>query len=241
MSNEKSSMNKANCVAIVSGGMDSVTMLHHLVKNEGRRPAVISFIYGQKHDKEIALAQWHAELLNCPDYRALDLRGLRPLFATSALVGEAVPIPDIHEVAGDPQPPTYVPNRNMIFLTLAAAYAESHGVAELFYGAQAHDLYGYWDTTPQFLKSLNQVYGLNRKTPVHIKAPFIHHTKTDVLHAGLALGVDYGTTWSCYEGETLACGRCPTCAERLAAFAAVGLPDPIPYREYDSHFSHFQL
>ncbi len=233
MSNEQLTMNKVDCVAIVSGGMDSVTLLHHLVKNEGRRPAVITFIYGQKHDKEISLAQWHAELLNCPDTVALDLRGLRPLFAASALVNANTPIPDITEVQGDSQPATYVPNRNMIFLALAAAYAETHGVTDIFYGAQAHDMYGYWDTTPQFLQSLNQVYGLNRQTPVQIKAPFINYTKTDVLRAGLALAVDYGTTWSCYEGESLACGRCPTCAERLAAFAAVGIPDPLPYQEHE--------
>lgn len=230
MSNEQLAMSKADCVAIVSGGMDSVTLLHHLVKNEGRRPAVITFIYGQKHHKEITLAQWHAEMLNCPDYVALDLRGLRPLFAASALVNGDQAIPDINEVQGDPQPATYVPNRNMIFLALAAAYAETHGVADIFYGAQAHDMYGYWDTTPQFLESLNQVYRQNRKTPVQIKAPFVNYTKTDVLRAGLKLGVDYGATWSCYEGGVAACGHCPTCAERLAAFAAVGLPDPIPYQ-----------
>lgn len=234
MSNEQLAKGKADCVAIVSGGMDSVTLLHHLVKNEGRRPAVITFIYGQKHHKEVTLAQWHAEQLNCPNFEALDLRGLRPLFAKSALVNSDTAIPDIAEVEGDPQPPTYVPNRNMIFLAMAAAYAETHDVTDIFYGAQAHDMYGYWDTTPQFLESLNQVYDLNRKTPVNIQAPLVNHTKTDVLKAGLALGVDFGTTWSCYEGESLACGRCPTCAERLAAFTAVGIPDPIPYQQNEN-------
>ncbi len=224
-------MQQADCVAIVSGGMDSVTLLHHLVKKEGRHPAVIAFIYGQKHQKEVALAQWHAEQLQCPDFLALDIRHLSPLFAASALVNSSTPIPDINDVEGDPQPITYVPNRNMIFLALAAAYAETHGVSDLFYGAQAHDLYGYWDTTPDFLAALNQVYALNRKQPVHIKAPFVHYTKTDVLRAGLELGVDYSQTWSCYEGGEAACGHCPTCAERLAAFTAVGIPDPIPYQQ----------
>lgn len=201
-------MSTVDCVAIVSGGMDSVTMLHHIVKNEGKHPAVIAFKYGQKHHQEVALAQWHTEQLACPAFMALDLRALSPLFAASALVNEDTSIPDMTQVEGDPQPPTYVPNRNMIFLGLAAAYAETNGVTDVFYGAQAHDMYGYWDTTPQFLESLNQVYGLNRKTPVSIQAPFVTYSKTDVLRAGLALGVDYGKTWSCYAGGDKACGRC---------------------------------
>jgi len=138
-------------------------------------------------------------------------------------------VPDVAAVMGDPQPPTYVPNRNMIFLALAAAYAETNDVADIYYGAQSHDMYGYWDTTPEFLAQLNQVYGLNRKTAVQIKAPLVNHSKTDILRLGLELEVDYAQTWSCYEGQETACGRCPTCAERLKAFANVGLVDPLPY------------
>ena len=131
---------------------------------------------------------------------------------------------------GDPQPPTYVPNRNMIFLALAAAYAESLHVNTVVYGAQRHDVYGYWDTTPDFLAQLNQVYALNRKTPVRIEAPFVQYSKADILRIGLELDVDYGQTWSCYAGGDAACGRCPTCAERLKAFEEVGIPDPVPYQ-----------
>jgi 7-cyano-7-deazaguanine synthase len=221
-------------VVIVSGGMDSVTLLHHLVKIEKRRPAAITFIYGQKHDKEIEFARTQAALLDCRQHLVLDLSLLRPLFATSALVSDSLAVPNVLEVLGDPQPITYVPNRNMIFLALAAAYAESHGVTEVFYGAQKHDMYGYWDTTPDFLERLNQVYSLNRKTPITIKAPFVNWSKADILRLGLAMAVDYSQTWSCYEGQALACGRCPTCAERLSAFAAVGLPDPIPYMAQSS-------
>lgn len=218
-----------NCVAIVSGGMDSVTLLHHLVKQEKRQPAVLTFVYGQKHSKEIECAQAQAKLLGCAEHLVLDLSLLRPLFAHSALISTDTAIPDITTVTGDPQPATYVPNRNMIFLALAAAYAETSGVCDIFYGAQSHDLYGYWDTTPEFLAQLNQVYRLNRKTPIQIHAPLVHHSKTDILRLGLELGVDYGQTWSCYEGKELACGRCPTCAERLQAFINLGLTDPLPY------------
>lgn len=216
-------------VAIVSGGMDSVTLLHYLVKTEQRRPAVMSFRYGQKHARELVCAKYHAELLGCEPYLVADLEPLRGVFSGSALVDAGVDVPDMAAVTGDPQPITYVPNRNMIFLALAAAFAESLGADAVFYGAQRHDLYGYWDTTPDFLERLNHVYALNRKTPVHIRAPFVQHSKADLLRIGLDLGVDYGQTWSCYRGETLACGRCPTCAERLQAFAEIGVPDPLEY------------
>jgi 7-cyano-7-deazaguanine synthase len=218
-------------VAIVSGGMDSVTLLHYLVKREARRPAVIAFVYGQKHEREIACAQEQAALLGCREHLVLDLSLLRPLFATSALVAGDLVIPGAAAVEDDPQPSTYVPNRNMIFLALAAAYAESYGVSDVFYGAQRHDLYGYWDTTPEFLERLNQVYQLNRKTPLQIKAPFVAYSKADILRLGLELDVEYGRTWSCYEGQEVACGRCPTCAERLQAFAEAGISDPLPYAD----------
>jgi len=217
-------------VAIVSGGLDSVTLLHYLVKEQQRRPAVITFIYGQKHSKEVDFARKQADLLDCEAHLVLDLGLLRPLFAHSALIDAETAVPDVIDVMGDPQPVTYVPNRNMIFLALAAAYAETHAVSEVFYGAQRHDMYGYWDTTPQFLAQLNQVYGLNRKNPIEIEAPFINYSKTDLVRRGLELEVDYSQTWSCYEGQELACGRCPTCAERLKAFEDLGLADPLPYR-----------
>jgi len=216
-------------VAIVSGGMDSVTLLHHLVKSEKRQPAVITFLYGQKHEREVVCARQNVTTLGLAQHNIVDLAPMRPVFGASALVDEQVEIPDIVEVMGDPQPPTYVPNRNMIFLALAVAFAESLNVSVVYYGAQRHDIYGYWDTTPDFLARLNQVYALNRKTPVRIEAPFVQYSKADILRIGLELDVDYGQTWSCYAGEEAACGRCPTCAERLKAFDEVGITDPLPY------------
>ena len=220
---------KPSSIAIVSGGMDSVTLLHHLVKVEKLVPAVITFVYGQKHDKEVELAKLQAELLGCHEHLVLDLSPLRPLFADSALVAQDVQIPNVEDVLDDPQPLTYVPNRNMIFLALAAAYAETNGVTTVYYGAQSHDMYGYWDTTPEFLERINGLFGLNRKKPIQIKAPLVNYSKTDILRLGLELEVDYGQTWSCYEGRELACGLCPTCAERLKAFENLGMIDPLPY------------
>ena len=218
-----------SAIAIVSGGMDSVTLLHYLVKKLDLRPTVLTYVYGQKHTKEIEAAKYQSDLLGCTDHQIVDLSMLAPAFASSSLVSRDRAIPDIDEVQGDPQPATYVPNRNMIFLSIAAAFAETRGASVIYYGAQAHDLYGYWDTTPDFLEHINHLLSLNRKNSIQIEAPLVHLPKVGVLRMGLELKVDYGNTWSCYEGNALACGRCPTCAERLKAFEEVGLKDPIAY------------
>ena len=127
------------------------------------------------------------------------------------------------------QPPTYVPNRNMIMLSLAAAYAESRNCNKLYYGAQAHDEYGYWDCTSQFVEKINDVLNLNRKEPVQIIAPFTSSSKTDELKMGLEMGINYAKTWSCYRGGEKACGVCPTCIERLKAFEDLNIEDPLDY------------
>ena len=217
-------------LVIVSGGMDSVTLLHYLVKQQGLKPAVISFIYGQKHLKEIEFAKQNVDMLSCEVHQILDLSSMRMIFEASALVSSSKSIPSIQDVQGDSQPITYVPNRNLIFLALAGAWAETLGVSDVYYGAQAHDMYGYWDCTPEFLENVNQVYQLNRKTPVRIYAPFVEYSKSDILRLGIDLGINYAQTWSCYEGQELACGVCPTCAERLKAFAACELVDPLSYQ-----------
>lgn len=217
-------------IAIVSGGMDSVTMLHYLVKQLNRKPAVLTFTYGQKHIKEIESAKYQCELLKCEMHEVVDTSFLVPAFASSALVSDAISIPDIVSVQGNPQPATYVPNRNMIFLSIAAAFAETLKAKEIAYGAQAHDMYGYWDTTPEFLEKINSVFSLNRKERIQIIAPLVNFSKSDVLKLGLELGVDFANTWSCYQGGDLACGVCPTCAERLAAFQSLGIRDPIEYK-----------
>ncbi len=218
-----------DCIVIVSGGLDSVTLLYYLVKKGGRHPSVITFNYGQKHNREISCAEYHAKQLAITRHRIIDLASLRDVLSRSALTDSNISIPTIDAVQGDSQPSTYVPNRNMLFLSIAVAYAETLQVDTVFYGAQRQDMYGYWDTTVDFLNKLNKVYALNRKNPVQISAPFVEHSKADILRVGLDLDVDYSQTWSCYQGDKVACGVCPTCAERLAAFKELGLCDPIPY------------
>ena len=222
-------MSELDCVAIISGGLDSVTLLHDLVKNKQRNPLVLSFRYGQKHFRELACARAQAKQLGCTRHRIVDLSLIADFFSTSALIGPQVAIPTSAQVLGDNQPPTYVPNRNMIFLSLAVALAESIGVNDVYYGAQQVDTYGYWDTTQEFVSGINNVLGLNRRSPVQIRAPFLEKRKAAIVRLGISLGVDYANTWSCYQGGKTACGRCPACAERLAAFEEIGRKDPLPY------------
>jgi 7-cyano-7-deazaguanine synthase len=216
-------------LAIVSGGMDSVTMLHYLVKKQRLKPAVLSFTYGQKHVREIECARYQANLLGCEIHQVVDLSFLAAAFARSALVSTNVAVPTIDMVEGDSQPATYVPFRNTIFLSIAAAFAETLGLREVCYGAQAHDLYGYWDTTPEYQERINSLFSLDRKSQIQVNAPLVRYSKTEVLLLGLELGVDYSQTCACYEGNQLACGKCPTCAERLQAFRNVGMEDPLTY------------
>jgi 7-cyano-7-deazaguanine synthase len=218
-------------VVLLSGGMDSATLLHY-VRKELKIPFVLalSVRYGQKHLRELDMARWQAEAVGVAEHRIVDMSFLGDLIGgASALTAAGVPVPDLTELSEQQrrQPPTYVPNRNMALLAVAAAYAEARDVADLYYGAQAQDEYGYWDCTVDFLRRINDVLRLNRGKPVTVHAPLIERSKADVLRLGAGLGVDFSHTWSCYRGEAKPCGDCPTCVERRNAFRACGMADPL--------------
>ena len=220
-----------SAVVLLSGGLDSTTLLHFASRQLGiRRVYSLSFDYGQKHWRELEMAAWQAKAAGVMEHRVVDVGVLGELTeGGSALTDAKISIPDLdaldESVRG--QPPTYVPNRNMVFLGLAAAYAESQGVKDVFYGAQAQDEYGYWDCTEEFIENLNAVFGLNRKEPVTVHAPFVAMKKAEILKLGLELGVEFARTWTCYRGESRPCGTCPTCMERGAAFREAGVSDPL--------------
>ena len=220
-------------VVLLSGGMDSSALLHHVVKTLRHQPVhALSFHYGQRHVRELECAEWQALAAGAEHHRVLDVSFLGDLLKHgTALVGGGRDVPALADVAkaDREQPSTYVPNRNLVLLSMAAAYAEAHGIDRVYYGAQAQDQYGYWDCTAEFVERLNQVLALNRRTPVVIHAPFVAMGKAESLRIGLELGVDYGHTWSCYRGGGKACGACPTCIERLNAFREAGLADPLDY------------
>lgn len=218
-------------VVLLSGGVDSVTLLHWVRREVGVREILaLSFIYGQRHARELEMARWQVAALGGIVHREIDIGFLGVLTAgrtTLTTAGAAVPdLADLSD-AQRRQPPTYVPHRNLLFLSVASAAAEGAGVGSIYYGAQAQDEYGYWDCTPEFVASLNRVLGLNRDRPVRIHAPFVALPKSEVVKIGLALGVDYGHTWTCYRGGGRPCGSCPSCVERAAAFHQAGARDPL--------------
>ena len=221
-------------VVLLSGGMDSTTLLHYVVRKRGIDEVyALAVCYGQRHARELEAARWQSERLpQVVARREVDLTPLGELTqGASSLTDATLALPALGELTADDrrQPPTYVPNRNLMLLSLAAAWAESCGCATVFYGAQAQDEYGYWDCTTAFVERLNAVLALNRKAAVTVEAPFAEMRKADELRLGLELGVDYSHTWTCYRGTAVACGTCPSCRERLQAFAEVGVDDPLPY------------
>lgn len=211
-------------VVLLSGGIDSSTLLH-FVKKEVGVPGIyaFSFLYGQKHSREIEMAKWQAESAGVVRHDIIDLSVIgASAMAGSALTDPAEAVPGLSEIAEADliQPPTYVPNRNMVLISIAAAYAESHGIKDVFYGAQKQDEYGYWDCTVDFLARMNNVLALNRRDAVTLHAPFVSWTKSKVVSKGKELGVDYGHTWSCYRGNDEPCGVCPSCVEREKAIGS---------------------
>lgn len=227
-----------SAVILLSGGLDSSTLLHYVKDTLDSRPFyALTIRYGQKHVRETACAVAQARAAGVAEHRQMDIASFGDLVsAASVLTDPSVPVPALAELAPGQldQPPTYVPNRNMLFLALAAAFAEARGGADVFYGAQTQDRYGYWDCTPEFLNRMNAVLLLNRRQPVVLHAPFMMMRKSEILKIGLELGVNYAETWSCYRGQETACGVCPACVERRSAFAALKIADPAAERTPDS-------
>ena len=218
-------------MVLLSGGLDSTTLLHYVVKRLGGAPVhALTFLYGQKHRRELAAAAWQAHAVGAVAHDVMDLGGVGVLIAGgSALTDPAREVPRLADLdAGElSQPPTYVPNRNMLLLAAAAAYAEARGIGDLYYGAQQQDRYGYWDCTSEFLERINAVLALNRRQAVTVQAPFVGRRKADEIRLGLSLGVDYAHTWTCYRGGDRPCRECPACVERTAAFHEAGVVDPL--------------
>lgn len=220
-------------VSILSGGLDSTVLTYWLVDKFGADNVVaLTFNYGQRHNVEIECAAKTCARLGIR-HHILDISFLgdivAPVCALSA--NTEVAMPTITDVLGDPQPKTYVPYRNMILNAIGFSFAEANGADQIYSGLQIHDEYGYWDTTHAFIDTMNAVSANNRMHAVRLVAPFADMSKYDEIMIGNKLGVDYAETWTCYRGEVGAgaCGRCPSCSERIMNFAKAGMYDPVPY------------
>ncbi|XKE43851.1 7-cyano-7-deazaguanine synthase QueC [Halomonas organivorans] len=215
-------------VVIYSGGMDSYTVLHRALR-EGREVHALSFDYGQRHARELEVARRVCRELGVP-HQVVDITAIHGLIDASALTDTSRELPDA-DYAEDNLQDTVVPNRNMVLLSLAIAKAVNIGADRVDYGAHGGDHVLYPDCRPAFVEAMNAVAAIANFAPVEIHAPYLRAGKAEILADGLAMGLDYARTWTCYRGEALACGRCGSCRERLAAFAANGARDPLDYAD----------
>src|SRR5579884_4286697 len=219
-------------VVLLSGGLDSATVLA-IARDEGYRPHALSFSYGQRHDVELTAARRVAAALGAEQHvvSRIDLRA----FGGSALTGDiAVPHHGAADELGGEIPVTYVPARNTVFLSFALAWAETLGSQDIFIGVNALDYSGYPDCRPEYIAAFEAMANLATKAGVEgrqrlrVHTPLIDLTKAQIIKRGLALGVDYGLTHSCYDPDPAgrACGTCDSCLLRRRGFAELGLDDP---------------
>ena len=223
-----------HAVVLLSGGLDSSTALA-LAIERGFTPHAISFRYGQRHSRELEAARAIARHYGVTDHRVaeIDLR----LFGGSALTSDDIAVPHGRSLdeMGHGVPITYVPGRNLIFLSFATAFAEVIEANDIFLGINIYDYSGYPDCRPEFLEAFQTTANLATKAgtedgrTLRYHAPLIQMTKADIVREGTRLGVPWELTWSCYEGGDKACGQCDSCLLRLKGFAEAGLNDPLPY------------
>jgi 7-cyano-7-deazaguanine synthase len=221
----------ADAVVLVSGGLDSATLLA-LARERGFRCHALSFDYGQRHRIEIAAARKVAAALGAVEHRIMKLD--IGWMGGSALTDATIAVP---REKSDGIPITYVPARNTIFLSVALGWAEVLKANDIFIGANAVDYSGYPDCRPEFLAAFERLARLGTRAgdtgaPISIHAPLVMMSKGEIIHEGVRLGVDYSVTLSCYDPDEtgLACGQCDSCRIRAAGFTAAGIPDPTRYR-----------
>ena len=217
------------CVLPISGGLDSTTIAY-MVADENYEIHALSFDYGQRHMvKEMKCARFQAGKLS-KSHKVLDIKFMREIANTSSLTNDAIDVAKTKDVLGDPQTVNYVPNRNMMMLSICTAYAESIGAETVFHGSALVDSQaGFWDGSAEFLRAINDVNQLNRRNNIRVVAPLILKSKADIIQTGYNLGVDFSKTWTCYEGKDQACGECTACSSRIKGFVDNKLIDPVEY------------
>lgn len=224
---------KPLAIAVVSGGLDSVT-LAYLLHSQGYALHLLAFDYGQRHAREIEGAESCARHLKA-QFSRVDLRALRGLLKGSALTDD-IEVPHGH-YAAPAMASTIVPNRNAIFLSVAYGAAVAENAQVVACGVHAGDHPIYPDCRPAFIESFNAMQRVAVEgcgdPNLKLIAPFVQQTKADIVALGARLGVPFEETWSCYEGGDLHCGRCGTCFERKHAFRDAGVSDPTIYADAD--------
>jgi 7-cyano-7-deazaguanine synthase len=222
---------RKKAVVLLSGGMDSATALAVAAKEKYDNYA-LSFDYGQRHRRELWSARKVASFFEVKEHRILTI----PLgeLGGSVLTDTTIPVPAGKGPwrKGARIPPTYVPARNLILLSFAAAWAETKGAEAVFIGANALDYSGYPDCRAGFLRAFEKTVRMGTKrgvagSPLRIIAPLLHLSKADIVRLGASLGVPFHLTWSCYRGGRRPCGKCDSCLLRAKGFAEAGIEDPL--------------
>jgi 7-cyano-7-deazaguanine synthase len=214
-------------VVLISGGLDS-TVAIHLAKSEGYEIYALSFNYGQKHSKEVECAKAIAKKVGAVEHNIVTLQ--LNLWGGSSLTDSKMEVEN-GDVTRTDIPQTYVPARNMVFLSVAASYAEAIGAQDIFIGVSEVDYSGYVDCREEFIRSMEQainkgtVMGAELGKKITIHTPFINKTKAEEIKLGEELKVDWSLTWSCYRGGEKPCGTCDSCLLRAKAFAEAGVID----------------
>lgn len=221
----------ATAVAVVSGGLDSAVLAHHL-RAEGWGLRLLSFDYGQRHAVELDRARVLAGHLGAP-HDVVDLRSAGALLSGSALTDPSVAVPDGH-YTDESMRATVVANRNAIFAMVAVGVAVAEGAGAVGLGIHAGDHPVYPDCRPAFVAAAERLARVANEGFVPegfaLLAPFLEWSKADIVRRGAELGVPFASTWSCYKGGDAHCGTCGTCVERREAFALAGVVDPTEYR-----------
>ncbi|TYP73744.1 7-cyano-7-deazaguanine synthase QueC [Paenibacillus methanolicus] len=232
-----SKLEEKKAVIILSGGLDSTTCMG-FAKEAGYALYPITFDYGQRHRIELTNARKVAEFYGVAQrYKEVKLGFLRE-FGGSALTDDAIDVPKVADEADVQEseiPVTYVPGRNLMFLSIATSYAEAVGAEAIYIGVNALDYSGYPDCRPEFIAKVQEVMTLATRVgvegkPITIQTPLLDLTKADIVREGTRMGVPYELTTSCYNGEAEACGECDSCRLRLKGFAEAGRVDPISYK-----------
>ncbi|PWE00791.1 7-cyano-7-deazaguanine synthase QueC [Marinilabilia rubra] len=214
-------------VVLLSGGLDSAVTLY-MVKSQGYEVHALSFDYGQRHSRELKAAKSLAQEAGVVSHQVVSLR--LDQWGGSSLTDSTMQVED-GNVNREDIPVTYVPARNMVFLSVAASFAEAVKAQDIFIGVSQVDYSGYVDCREEFIEAMENavnkgtVMGAEQNIPIRIHAPFIHKTKSEEIQMGKELGVPFELTWSCYRGGTKPCGTCDSCLLRAKAFEDAGVVD----------------
>ena len=232
-------MKNKKIVITLSGGMDSAVLLYKAAEDYDEVHTV-TFDYGQRHDRELIAAE--KQLLNArhdfPNVvftnKILDTKYIKDIAPVSSLTNNDINTPNVKEVMGEAQPKSYVPFRNLMFISILLSYAEALEASEVWYGAaEADSLAGYWDGSKQFVSRINELVNLNRERSIKVVAPLIKSSKKDIILDGIELGVNFADTYTCYSGKYPCDADSVSSALRLKGFIDAKYKDPLQYKQQD--------